>query len=278
MEPIEIINATEITGAKPVNADTGLIVEEPLEIRINGDPFAVIMRTPGYEMELAAGFCFTEGIVDSFSEILTIGFCADSVESQNIVNVMIKKRVGGTPEGGDPADPRKTSGRKLESRSSCGLCGVRMLDDINRNLAPLPDGPVVEAAGIVNMQYGMIEKQELQARTRGAHAVAIVRADGTLIAVREDVGRHNAMDKVIGHALMRGVDCAGCVAILSGRISFEMAQKAIRAGIPIVAAVSAATALAVQLAERLNCTLIGRLRNDDMTIYTHKERIRFSQD
>ncbi len=273
MEPFETIKATEIKGAETGEADIGLVVEEPLEIRINGEPFATIMRTPGCEMELAAGFCFTEGIVDSFSEILTIGFCTDAEETQNVVNVMVAAQAAERPAGGDPADPRKSSARKLESRSSCGLCGVRMLDDINKRLTPLPDGPVVKAADIIKMQYLMTEKQELQKLTKGTHAVALVRADGELIAVREDVGRHNALDKVIGHALTRGVDCAGCVAILSGRISFEMAQKAVRAGIPIVAAVSAATALAVQLAERLNCTLVGRLRDDCMTVYTHGERI-----
>jgi len=272
MEPSLTITALEVTGRENHNREIELIVEEPLEIRINGEPYATIMRTPGSEMELAAGFCFTEGIVDSFSDVLTMGFCTESGNAGNIVNVMTA--AGNTGEKtAEPAEPRKSSARRLESRSSCGLCGVTMLEDINRALLPLEDGPRIPAVDIVRMQYAMVEKQELQARTKGVHAVALVNLDGTPVVVREDVGRHNALDKAIGYALLRGIDCSGCVAVLSGRISFEMAQKAIRARIPIVAAVSAATALAVDLAERLNCTLIGRLRDDSMSIYTHKERI-----
>ncbi|MFA6447888.1 MAG: formate dehydrogenase accessory sulfurtransferase FdhD [bacterium] len=271
MEPSAKHTALEASGETTRETGIELIVEEPLEIRINGEPFATIMRTPGNEIELAAGFCFTEGIVDKFADILTIAFCADAEDTKNIINVMTPDR-GGECE---VADPRKSSGRKLESRSSCGLCGVKMLEDIYKRLTPLKDGPQVHAADIVKMQYRMIEKQELQTRTKGSHAVALVRTDGELVVVREDVGRHNALDKAIGYALMRGIDCSNCVAILSGRISFEMAQKSVRAGIPIVAAVSAATALAVELADRLNCTLIGRLRDDDLVVYTHKERVEF---
>jgi len=269
MEPSEKINAIVLNGAEKSGAEIELIVEEPLEIRINGEPYATIMRTPGDELELAAGFCFTEGIVDSFADILTIGFCADAEDTKNIINVMTPAR----EECAGAADPRKSSGRKLESRSSCGLCGVKMLEDIYKRLTPLKDGPEIRAADIVKMQHLMIRDQKLQVRTKGAHAVALVRMNGEPIVVREDVGRHNALDKAIGYALLRRIDCSGCVAILSGRISFEMAQKAVRAQIPIVAAVSAATSLAVELAERLNCTLIGRLRDDSMNIYTHKERI-----
>jgi len=273
MEPSVKHIALEVRDAgQTAETEIELAVEEPLEIRVNGEPYAVVMRTPGGEMELAAGFCLTEGIVDSFSEILTIGFCADAEGTQNIVNVMTASVSGA---GGAAADPRKTSGRRLESRSSCGLCGVSMLEDINKKLIPPASGPRVRAKDLVKMQYVMAERQELQSRTKCAHAAALVRANGDPVVVREDIGRHNALDKAIGFALLNGLDCSDCIAMLSGRISFEMAQKAIRARIPIVAAVSAATALAAELAERLNCTLIGRLRGENMMIYTHPERIIF---
>lgn len=276
MDPFYKLTAIEMTGREHARRDIELIVEEPLEIRLNGVPYATIMRTPGFEMELAAGFCLTEGMIDSLAEVLTMGFCAEAENVGNIVNVMtVTAAVTTGRKSQEAAAPRKASGRRLESRSSCGLCGVTMLEDINRVLLPLAEGPRIPIADIVRMQYRMIEEQALQVRTKGAHAVALVRVDGMPVVVREDVGRHNALDKAIGHALLNGIDCSGCVAILSGRISFEMAQKAIRARIPIVAAVSAATALAVDLAERLNCTLIGRLREDSLSVYTHEERLAF---
>ncbi len=253
-------------GAK-TSEDVPLIVEEPLEIRVNGLPYAVVMRTPGHEMELAAGFCLTEGIVDSFPDILSMGFCPNEAdELKNIVQVIVKN-------ASDIDGPRRNA-RVLSSRSSCGLCGVQMLEDLDRRLSPLEDGPEVKAEDLVRMQYGMLEQQELFRTTwGGSHAVALAGAGGEIIVVREDLGRHNAMDKVIGHAMMNGIDCRRCVALISGRISFEMVQKAVRAKIAVVAAISAATSLAVNLAERTGCTLVGRLRDRDMLIYTHPSRI-----
>lgn len=253
--------------------DLELVAEEPLEIRVNGAPYAVVMRTPGYEIELAAGFCFTEGIVNSFSEILTIGFCADTKDNmQNIINVMVKTAEA-DGECGKAADLKLSSGRRYESRSSCGLCGVQMIEDVYKEVQPVESGMRVRAADIFAMNEAMSERQELGRRTRATHAAALFRPDGEPIVVREDVGRHNALDRVIGHALLNGINCGGCVAFLSSRISFEMAQKAARAQIPVVAAVSAATSLAVALAERANCTLVGRVRDKSMILYTHPERI-----
>ncbi len=253
-------------GAKTPE-DVPLIVEEPLEIRVNGLPYAVVMRTPGHEMELAAGFCLTEGIVDSFPDILSMGFCPNETEElKNIVQVIVKN----APQEGDS----RPGPRAMSSRSSCGLCGVRMLEDIGRRLSRIEGGPEIKAEDLVRMQYAMLERQDLFRTTRGgAHAVALADTGGKVIVVREDLGRHNAMDKVIGHAMMSGIDCRRCVALISGRISFEMVQKAVRAKIAVVAAVSAATSLAVNLAERMGCTLVGRLRDRDMVVYTHSSRI-----
>jgi len=248
-----------------------VVVEEPLEIRINGNPCAVIMRTPGHEMELAAGFCLTEGIVDSFAEIHSIGFCSDAPAGmQNIVNVIVSRSRDGQAER---AEAPARAVRVLPSRSSCGLCGVEMLADVGKKVAPVQGNFLVSGGNFYRMMNRMVELQEIFGSTRAAHAAGLFYPEGEPVAVREDVGRHNALDKVIGHGLMQGLDCSRCVAVLSSRISFEMVQKALRARIPVVAAVSAATSLAVDLAERSGCTLIGRVRGHSMVIYTHPERV-----
>jgi FdhD protein len=256
-------------------AEIDLVVEEPLEIRINGVPYAVVMRTPGYEMELVAGFCFTEGIVDSISGVLSMGFCADAAgDARNVVSVIVApKPEGGGAPAGEAVELRMSAARSYESRSSCGICGVRMLEDVEKKIAPIVSDMKVRAEDVFLMQERMEERQVIGARTRAAHAAGLFRPDGDPIVVREDVGRHNALDRIIGHALLNGIDCGGCVAFLSSRISFEMAQKAARARIPIVAAVSAATSLAVELADRANCTLAGRVRGESMVVYTHPQRI-----
>jgi FdhD protein len=252
--------------------EEALLVEEPLEIRINGAPYAVIMRTPGSEMELAAGFCFTEGLVDSFSEIQTIGFCKDAPEGlQNIVNVIVAQKACGRADA-DAAAPARAV-RKMASRSSCGLCGVEMLGDVEKSITAIESGLRLMPADIFTLPEKMFEQQSMFSRTRASHAAALFRANGELVVLREDVGRHNALDKVIGNALLQGLDCSGCIAMLSSRISFEMVQKALRARIPVIAAVSAATSLAVDLAERNGCTLIGRVRDKSMIIYTRPDRV-----
>lgn len=259
-------------GAHVQEQQATLLIEEPLEIRINGAPYAVIMRTPGNEMELAAGFCLTEGIIDSFSEIHSIGFCADAPAGmQNIVNVMVSQNACGREE--EAAEPSARAIRKMASRSSCGLCGVEMLQDVEKKTSPLLSDLKIPAGNFYRMLNRMLEFQKMYGSTRSAHAAGIFYPGGEPIVVREDVGRHNALDKVIGHALIKGLDCSRLVALLSSRISFEMVQKALRARIPVVAAVSAATSLAVDLAERNGCTLIGRIREESIIIYTHPDRI-----
>lgn len=252
--------ALSVADDSPTPTAVDLAVEEPLEIRLDGEPYAVVMRTPGHELELAAGFCLTEGIVDSFDEVLSIAHCR---ENENVVDVHL---AGGR-------SPRRERRRTLPSRSSCGLCGVRLLADVERTLSPLSDGPSVALADLARLPRRMAERQGLWRVSAGSHAAVLARSDGEVLALREDVGRHNALDKVIGCALLRGMVAQECVALLSGRISFEMVQKTARARIPILAAVSAATSTAVDLAERLNLTLVGRLRGATMTVYTHPARL-----
>ncbi len=271
MEPVIARAVLLQEQAETRELQASVVAEEPLEIRINGDPYAVIMRTPGHETELAAGFCFTEGIVDSFAQICSIGFCPEAAAGmQNIVNVIVSRGCAGQ---GGPSEATARSPRAMVSRSSCGLCGVEMLADVEKKVAPLPGGLLIAGGELYRMLGRMIELQEIYASTRAAHAAGLFYLEGEPLAVREDVGRHNALDKAIGHGLMRGLDFSRCVAVLSSRISFEMVQKALRARIPVVAAVSAATSLAVDLAGRCGCTLVGRVREHSMVIYTHPERV-----
>jgi FdhD protein len=251
-----------------VEGEALVIREEPLEIRIDGTPYAVVMRTPGNEIELAAGFCLTEGVVDSFSEIAAIGFCPDGgVDSENIVTVTTKPPTGG--------GERKAflPSRSRVATTSCGLCGVQMIGDLAARLSVLSLNHTIPVERIIELQYLMSDQQKLSKLTRSAHATALSGIDGRLHVVREDVGRHNALDKVIGYALLHSIDPGECMVLLSGRISFDMVQKAIRASIPLVAAVSAATSLAVDLAREYNCTLIGLLRDQSMFVYTSPNRV-----
>jgi FdhD protein len=273
-----------INDRSTTQEDDLVIVEEPLEIRVNGEPYVVVMRTPGHEMELAAGFCLTEGVVDAFSQILSMGFCSEAHDQmQNVVNVIVSSGPSGrispsasgplSPGGSVGASPLPAGARALASRSSCGICGIRMIEDLDRRASPLPEGGEFPVSSIVRLQHEMSERQAMWRLTGGAHAAALAKSDGEVLVVREDVGRHNALDKAIGFAGLHGMDCSACMALLSGRISFEMVQKAVRAQIPVVIGVSAATSLSVDLAERLGCTLVGRLRGPKMVIYTHPERI-----
>lgn len=257
-------SALRIENNSSSDEEVYLAVEEPLEIRVNGEPYAVVMRTPGNEIELAAGFCLTEGIVDSLSDIMTMGFCPDADETKNIVNMVVREK----------SDKNcSSSARSMASRSSCGICGIKMLGDLEKELSPLSSGIKIGAHDLEAMQAEMWKHQDLFRRTKATHAVCLASADGKMLAVREDVGRHNAMDKVIGFAMLNGIDCTGCAVFLSSRISYEMVQKAIRAKIPVVAAVSAATSLAVDLAGRFDCTLVGRVRDDGFVVYSGASRI-----
>ncbi len=260
------VTVSQFEDQGPIEKEVLLIVEEPLEVRVNGIAYAVLMRTPGNEIELAAGFCLTEGIVDSFEEIDAIGFCPDAGEDEeNVVtvttNAFAAERIVSTAG----------LSRNRVSRTGCGICGVQTIEDLTLRLSCLPGGYTVPAERIIELQYVMSDHQALSRLTRSAHAVALS-DNRRLHVVREDVGRHNALDKAIGYAMLNGVDLRSSVVLLSSRISFEMVQKAVRAGIPVVAAISAATSLAVDLALRFDCTLAGLLRDRSMVVYTGAEK------
>ncbi len=243
-----------------------VVVEEPLEIRLAGEPFQVLMRLPGGEKELALGFLFTEGIVQQLSEVLTLHFCgrgADPTLTPDVVEVTL------TPEA-----LARRGRRQLEvSYASCGLCAKEAVTEICRQVKPVAGALTLSSGQLLALMARLPEAQPVFAQTGGAHAAVLATPEGAVFLSAEDVGRHNALDKVIGRALLERRDLGEMVALLSGRLSFEMALKAARAGIPVLAGVSAPTSLAVQLAQELHLTLVGFVREDRYNVYTHPRRL-----
>jgi len=241
-------------------------VEEPLEIRLAGEPFQVLMRLPGWEKELAAGFLFTEGIIRNLADIITLHFCGTATDPTlppNVVDVRL------TPEA-----MARTGRRHLEvAYSSCSLCAKEAVAEIVTRMPPVKSGLTLPPPALPALMDRLAAAQTVFKETGGVHGVALASPDGQIFIMAEDIGRHNAMDKAIGRALMERRDFGGLAALLSGRISFEMALKAARAGIPILAAVSAPTSMALALAEEMHLTLAGFVRGGKMNVYTHPERI-----
>ena len=250
-------------GRRELEQPDQLAAEEPLEIRVEGQSVAVVMRTPGNDRELAAGFLLTENLVQSTADIFDITQCG--AHEGEVVNVTLK----------NPAafDPAKLT-RNVFSSSSCGVCSKATIDAARQSFAAIESTCTVRAETLLQLPALLREKQETFNQTGGLHACALFDLAGTLQQLREDVGRHNALDKLIGHALLENrLPLHDQVLLLSGRVSFEMMQKALAAGVPIVAAISAPTTLAVQFARESNQTLIGFLRGETMNIYAGAERV-----
>lgn len=262
---------TRVTpNARAVRPDT-VVVEEPLEIRVNNKPLAVTMRTPGADIELAQGFLFTEGIVSARRDIATIRYCAGADETgENTYNVLdIQLRPG-------VALPATGIDRNFYTTSSCGVCGKASLDAIRQRtqFPPQRDPVHIDAEVLGEMPATLRRAQRVFDTTGGLHAAALFDPEGRLLVCREDIGRHNAVDKVLGWAMENNhMPLRGRALLVSGRASFELAQKAVMAGVPILAAVSAPSSLAVELAQESGMTLIGFLRDAGMNIYSHNERI-----
>ena len=237
-----------------------LVVEEPLEIQVNGKPLAVTMRTPGHELELALGFLYTEGLIRQASDVDTARLCSDN---PNVVEVALRSATA-------------LPARNFYTTSSCGVCGKASIDAVRiHSHHDVGNDPThVTREVLATLPDQLRQAQRGFSRTGGSHAAGVFDTSGRLVLAREDVGRHNAMDKVIGTMLQRGqLPLPGHVILVSGRASFELAQKAWIAGIPILAAVSAPSTLAVDLAADAGMTLIGFLRGDSMNIYTRPDRV-----
>jgi FdhD protein len=248
-----------------------LAAEEPLEIRVDGKALAVTMRTPGHDVELAHGFLLTEGVIGDKEDIYTARYC-DSVDDsgRNTYNVLDLALADGVPP------PDTGVERNFYTTSSCGVCGKAALDAVRlkTRYSPAADPVRISPAVLTALPDAQREAQRVFESTGGLHAAGLFQADGTMLVVREDVGRHNAVDKVMGWALLEGrVPLTGTVLLVSGRASFELVQKAAMAGAPVLAAVSAPSSLAVELADDSGMTLVGFLRGDEMNVYTGIERL-----
>lgn len=244
-----------------------LSIEEPLEIRIDNHPISITMRTPGNDDELAAGFLLTEGLLKSRDEILKIKPYPRN-EDGNVINVFLSPDVA--------VDLKKLT-RHVFASSSCGLCGKATIKAVQQQFPKIKSRLRVSAKTLLGLPEKLRSAQETFARTGGLHAAAIFDLEGNLIVLREDVGRHNAVDKVLGHALLQGkFPLEQHVLLVSGRASFEIMQKALAGRIPIIAAVSAPSSLAVEFAQHNNQTLVGFLRGERMNIYSAAKRICFS--
>ena len=247
-----------------------LATEEPMAIQARGRgqqprSVSVTMRTPGHDFELAAGFLFTEGLVEGAGEIAAVRYCDVAPDEQryNVVTVDLT-----VPFAGDFVE------RNFFSSSSCGICGKATLDQVTVDCSHLAEGPVVRRSVVIGLPGELRGAQRLFDRTGGLHGAGLFRTDGRAIVVREDVGRHNAVDKVVGHQLLaNALPAADAVLVVSGRVSFEIVQKAARAGIAVLCAVSAPSSLAIEAAERLGMTVVAFLRGDSFNVYSHPERI-----
>ncbi|MBP0457993.1 formate dehydrogenase accessory sulfurtransferase FdhD [Streptomyces montanisoli] len=249
-----------------------LVSEEPLEIRLNGRPLAITMRTPGDDFALAAGFLVSEGVLASASDVRSIVYCAGAKEDgQNTYNVVDVQLAPGVPV------PDITLERNVYTTSSCGLCGKASLDAVRTTARfPIADTPRVrvEPELLASLPDRLRAAQQVFERTGGLHAAALFSESGEMLDIREDVGRHNAVDKLVGRALREGgLPLSRAILLVSGRASFELAQKAVMAGIPVLAAVSAPSSLAVDLAAESGLTLVGFLRGPSMNVYAGDERI-----
>jgi FdhD protein len=251
-------------GARVDDVDRAA-AEEPLEIRLHDRPFAVVMRTPGSDCELAAGFLLAEQVIRSADDLGAIAHCQDS---ENIVNVTL---ANGSREAVERLLARR---RQTTTSSSCGLCGRQTIESLAADVAAVAASWTVAAAAISALPAALRARQAVFDHTGGLHAAGLFTREAALVDVAEDVGRHNALDKIVGRMLVRdALPLSDHLLCVSGRTSYEIVQKAVIAGIPVVAAVSAPSSLAIDLAGAFGVTLIGFVRGDGFNVYAHPERI-----
>jgi FdhD protein len=267
--PVERRRLLRVRDHEAREDDDWVVVEEPLEIRVGGEPLAILMRTPGEDVELAAGFALTEGVVRRGADLGTIRHCDD--------------KAGGPGEGGTNvveiglvpgvAFDRDGLRRQLIASAACGICGRATLDALADRAGPNRSSMRVPRSLIASLPDRLAQAQGVFRRTGALHAAALFDAEGRALAVREDVGRHNAVDKVIGRAILEGLDLPSTILVVSGRTSFEILQKAAVASVPIVCAVSGPTTLAIDTARAFNITLVNFVRPGGMNVASCPERL-----
>ncbi|MET0822151.1 MAG: formate dehydrogenase accessory sulfurtransferase FdhD [Aeromicrobium sp.] len=271
-----LVRRTRVTRYAADGSSAGredsLAVEEPLEVRVNGSSFSVTMRSPGDDFDLVGGFLVSEGVVWSADQLASMRFCAGTDEQGlQTFNVIDAELSPGT------APPDLSLERHVYTSSSCGICGTASIDAVHKatHFGRLDDDITWDAALLGSLPDRLRERQKVFDRTGGVHAAGLFSADGELLCLREDVGRHNAVDKVVGWALREGrLPMRGTALQVSGRASFELVQKAHMAGIPVLAAVSAPSSLAVEHAESAGMTLLGFSRGGGFNVYAGDHRVR----
>ena len=257
-----------------VHAADQVAAEEPLQLLLNGEPLSVLMRTPGSDLELALGLLLAERVITGLNDVARVHLSAESAESEsalpvtsdllelNQVDVRLRGAAGRRPQ------------RSFLSSSACGVCGVTTIESLALDHPVLSVGPPLDAARIPALVDGLRERQHLFAATGGLHAAGLFTTQGELIHLREDIGRHNAVDKVVGRALLEGrLPLSGCLLAVSGRAGYAVVQKAVAAGLPALIAVGAPSSLAVATAQRFGLTLIGFLRGRQFNVYSAPERL-----
>jgi FdhD protein len=271
-EPLKRVNVVRVRGGRRAEEADRAAAEEPLEVRLHGQPFAVIMRTPGADRELAAGFLLAERVLKNADDLGTIEYCRDKSQNgepaDNVVNITL---TGRSP---DDLERLLAARRQTMTGSSCGLCGRLTIESLKNDVEPLAVAGSIETSVVLALSGTLRHAQAVFDETGGLHAAGLFTFDGTLTAMAEDVGRHNAVDKVVGRMLMEDrLPLSRHALFVSGRTSYEIVQKALLAGIGIVASVSAPSSLAIDLAREAGITLVGFVRGESFNIYAHPERV-----
>ncbi len=252
-----------------------IAAEEPLQLLLDGEPLSVIMRTPGNDIELALGLLHAERVITSLDDVAALRISAEANEQEDRVPVAPDLLESNAVDVRLRSTAARRPRRSFLSSSACGVCGATTLEDLAHDHAPLTAGPIVDATVLTPLPDRLREQQRLFERTGGLHAAGLFTADGSLVTLREDIGRHNAVDKVVGRAVLdRTVPLGASLIAVSGRAGYEVVQKAVAAGIPILVAVGAPSSLAVATAVRFGLTLVGFLRGERFNVYSAPERVR----
>ena len=251
-----------------------VVTEEPLQLLLDGEPLAVVMRTPGADIQLALGLLFAEGIIRSVRDVRGMRISAEADETESRITVEPALVESNQVDVQLAGKARRKPERSMLASSACGVCGTQMIEDLRRDLASLPAGPVFDPALLPGLVEKLRSGQGVFDRTGGLHAAGLFDAAGQVIALREDVGRHNAVDKVVGSLLLDGrLPASSMQLVVSGRAGYEIVQKSIGAGIPLLAAVGAPSSLAVAMAREFDQTLVGFLRGERFNVYSAPDRL-----
>ena len=262
------------SGGQWTESPDAVVTEEPLQLMIEGEALSVVMRTPGQDIELCLGLMYAEGIVRRADEVRFIRISAEARETEEAIKVEAELLESNQVDVHFVDAPRRRPERSMLASSACGVCGTVLIDDLRRDLAALPAGPQVDPSVLPGLVDLLRAGQGVFDRTGGLHAAGLFSADGEVLYVREDIGRHSAVDKVVGRALIDGkLPLGSSVLVVSGRAGYEIVQKSITAGIPVLAAVGAPSSLAVSLAREFNQTLVGFLRGGRFNVYAGPERL-----